>query len=166
MLSIVERAIFLKETPFFRGMTVDQLEVLAGVCEEESFGQEASIFGKGDPGGALYMVVSGRVGIEQETRKGSSARLAVIGAHSYFGEQNLFDNSARSVAAIALQDTVVLRLPRAQLIALARQYPDLSLELINALSMRLREANDRIAELTRSRPRELHRLYDALDETQ
>jgi hypothetical protein len=30
------------------------------------------------------------------------------------------------------------------------------------LSARLREANDRIAELTRTHPRELHKLYDQL----
>jgi CRP-like cAMP-binding protein len=49
------------------------------------------------------------------------------------------------------------------MIALSRQYPDLSLELINVLSNRLREANDRIAELTRTRPRELQKLIDKFD---
>jgi len=34
--------------------------------------------------------------------------------------------------------------------------------LINVLSERLREANNRIADLTRARPRELHKLYDQL----
>jgi hypothetical protein len=35
--------------------------------------------------------------------------------------------------------------------------------LINVLSQRLREANDRVAELTRTRPRELHKLFDKFD---
>ncbi|NJO00164.1 MAG: Crp/Fnr family transcriptional regulator, partial [Anaerolineales bacterium] len=155
--------IFLKEVPFFQGMTIDQLKVLANVCEEQLFEEDARIFNAGDPGGALYVVVSGRVAIEQEKRKGSFARLATIEAHSYFGEMNLFDNSPRSDAAIALQDTLTLRLRREPLIALARQYPDLSLELINVLSQRLREANDRVADLTRTRPRELHKLFDKFD---
>jgi CRP-like cAMP-binding protein len=160
VLSTIERIMFLKEVPFFQGMTVDQLRVLATVCEEGMFAADSQIFAQGDPGGALYVVVSGRVAIEQERRKGSFARLATIEAHSYFGEQNLFDNSPRSVAAIALQDTLTLRLRREPLIALARRHPDLSLELINVLSQRLREANDRVAELTRTKPRELHKLYD------
>jgi CRP-like cAMP-binding protein len=50
------------------------------------------------------------------------------------------------------------------LIALARQYPELSLELIQVLSQRLSESNNRIAELTRARPRELHRLFDQFDQ--
>jgi CRP-like cAMP-binding protein len=46
--------------------------------------------------------------------------------------------------------------------ALLHRHPDLSIELIGVLSQRLREANDRIAQLTRSRPRELEKLYDKL----
>ena len=162
MLSAIEKIIFLKEVHFFQGMTVEQLRALANVCEEEFFPTQTRLFNQGDPGGTLYIVVSGRVGIEQEKRKGSFARLATVEAHSYLGETDFFDNNIRSHSAIAIQDTLTLRLRREPLIALARQHPDLALELINVLSTRLREANDRIAELTRTHPRELHRLYDQL----
>ncbi len=160
LLSTIEKIIFLKEVPFFQGMTIDQLKVLASVCEEELFEKDTHIFNPGDAGGVLYVVVSGRVGIEQEKRTGSFARLADIEAHSYFGEANFFDNSTRTTSAVAIQDTLALRLRREPLIALARQHPDMSLELINVLSQRLRDANDRIADLTRTRPRELHKLFD------
>jgi HEAT repeat protein len=163
MLSAIEKIIFLKEVPFFQGMTIDQLKVLANVCEEIFFEKDTHIYDMGDPGGVLYVVVNGRVGIEQEKRVGSFARLADIGAHSYFGEMNLFDDSPRSTSAIAVKDTLTLRLRREPLIALARQHPDLSLELINVLSQRLRETSNRIADLTRTRPRELHKLFDQFD---
>jgi HEAT repeat protein len=163
MLSTIEKIIFLKEVPFFQGMTIRQLQTLAAICEEQLFETDRHIFDQGDPGGALYVIVSGRVGIEQEKRPGSYARLATLEARSYFGEMTLFDNSPRSATAIALQDTLTLRLRREPLIALARQYPDLSLELINVLSQRLRNANQRIAELTRSHPRQLQKLFDQLE---
>lgn len=162
VLSAIEKVIFLKEVPFFQGMGVEQLRVLANVCEEVFFPAGACLFNQGEPGGVLYVVVSGRVGIEQEKRKGSFARLATVEAHSYLGETNFFDDSSRSHSAIALQDTLALRMRREPLIALARQHPDLSLELINVLSFRLREATDRVADLTRTHPRELHRLFDQL----
>ncbi len=163
MLSAIEKIIFLKEVPFFQSMTIDQLKVLASVCEEEVFEEDQHIFDSEDPGGVIYVVVNGRVGIEQEKRAGSFARLATIAAHSYFGETNFFDNSPRSTSAIAIQDTLTLRLRREPLVALARQHPDMSLALINVLSERLREANDRIADLTRSRPRQLNKLFDQYD---
>jgi HEAT repeat protein len=138
MLSTIERIIFLKGVPFFQGMTVDQLKVLATVCEEQFFAADTRIFSPGEPGGALYMVISGKVAIEQEKRKGYFARLATMEAHAYFGEESLFDNIERSTAATAIQDTMSLRLQREPLIALARQHPTLSLELISVLSQRLR----------------------------
>ena len=165
MLSVIEKIIFLKGVPFFKGMTINQLEVLANVCEEELFAEDAQIFGQGDPGGVMYVVVNGKVGIEREgKRKGSSVRLATYGSHDYFGEMTVFDRSPRSAAAIALQDTLTLSLRREPLVALTRQYPDLSLELISVLSQRLREANDQIGQLTRTRPREIHKLFDKLDQ--
>jgi CRP-like cAMP-binding protein/HEAT repeat protein len=163
LLSIIEKIIFLREVPFFAGMTINQLKVLANVCEERLFEEDEKIFNQGDTGGTLYVVVSGQVGIEQERRRGSFARLATLGPHAYFGEATLFDSSPHTASAIALQDTLTLRLRREPLIALARQYPDLSLELINVLSLRLREANDRVAELTRTRTRKLQKFYDTLE---
>jgi CRP-like cAMP-binding protein len=160
MLSTIEKVLFLKEVPFFKGMTIEQLKVLAAVGEEVSFAKDTRIFSEGDPGGTLYVVVGGQVGLEQERRKGSFARVATIEARSYFGEMSLFDDSPYSATAITLQDTLTLCLRREPLIALTRQHPDLLLELIKVLSQRLREANDRIAELTRTRPRELQKLYD------
>lgn len=163
MLSTIERIIFLKEVLFFREMTVDQLKVLASVCEEAFYTEDTLIYKEGDPGGQLYVVVQGRVSIERESRKGVVARLATIEAYSYFGEMNLFDASPRTDTAVALQDTVTLTLRREPLIALARQYPDLSLELINVLSQRLRETTDQVASLTKSHPRALHKVFDQLE---
>jgi CRP-like cAMP-binding protein len=162
-LSTVEKIILLKKVSFFEGMTIDQLKILADVSEEDLFAEGKSIYQEGDPGGILYVVVQGKVGIEVEgARKGSTARIATAGAYSYFGEMRLFDNSPRSEKAVAVLDTLTLHLRREPLVALTRQYPDLALKLINVLSQRLREVNDRIMQLTVVKPRELHKLYDQL----
>jgi CRP-like cAMP-binding protein len=164
MLSTIEKVIFLKKVPFFQSMTIDQLKAIATVCEEELFEEDTVIFEQDDLGGTLYVIVSGKVGIEHEgTRKGSVVRVATLGAHSYFGEMTLFDNSPRTASAIALQDTLTLRLRHEPVVALARQHPGLSLELIKVLSQRLRESNNQIASLTRSKPRALQKLYDSLE---
>lgn len=163
MLSAIERIIFLKEVPFFEGMTIDHLKVIANICEEEFFPQETVIFNEGETGGTMYVVVSGQVAIERQgSRAGSLVRLATVGPRAYFGEMALFDACERSAAARAIQDTITLSVRREPLIALARQHPELSLELIHVLSQRLRAANDRIAELTQSKPREIQDLYDSI----
>ena len=160
MLSIIDRIIFLKEVPFFQGMTIDQLKILAALCEEKFFEKNAHIFNNGDPGGVLYVVVNGRVGIEQEKRAGSFARLADVNAYSYFGEGEFFDNSQRVTSAIAARDTLVLQLRREPVIELTRQNPNMALELINVLSERLRTNNARVAELTRPQSDKLDKFYN------
>lgn len=161
-LSIVQRIIILKEISFFHSISINQLEMLAKVCEQKKYTKDARIFKKGDPGGVLYILVDGEVGIEQEKRVGS-ALLATIEKGSYFGEMSLFDNSPRSASATAMKDCFVLELNRAPIITLTMQNPDLALELINMLSQRIRETSDKIADAARSRPRELHKLYDQFD---
>ncbi len=161
--SLVEKLIPIMEVPFFRSLTVDQMVKLACVCEEEHHPQDTSIFDEGDVGGAFYMVVAGRVGIERKSQSGARTRLAVVDAGRYFGESELFGTGRRSAAAIALQDTLTLRLRSEPLLELARRNPDISLHLIDALARQLRETNDQISGLARSRPRELHRLFDSFD---
>lgn len=164
-LSESERILFLKQVNFFQGFSTDQLKMLASICEVESFPKDVTIFKEGEPGGILYIVISGRVGIEREgERKGSVVRLATLEAHSPFGEMNLFDDSPRSASALTIEDTRLLKLLREPLVALMRQYPDMLLELIKFLSQRIREANDQIAHLSRSRPRQLNQLYDKLQD--
>lgn len=163
-VSPVTKLVLLQPLPFFRNMTVEQLWDLARVCEQELLPAQTRLFQAGDPGGTLYVVVSGRVAIELEKRKDSFARLTTVEARSYLGESDFFDDNRRAHSAIAIQDTLALKLRREPVIALARQHPDLSLELINALSERLREANERIAALTRTEPDKLQRLYDQFEQ--
>ncbi|NJL94607.1 MAG: cyclic nucleotide-binding domain-containing protein [Anaerolineae bacterium] len=151
VLSVIEKVIFLKGVPFFEGMTVNQLKVLATVCEEKLFSEDTLIFEQGGAGGALYVVVSGKVGIERHNpNTGQSARLHDIEARSYFGEATLFDNSNTQVAALALQDTLTLRLRHEPLVELMQQYPDLSLQLIKVLSKRIQKADEQLAEMSRT----------------
>ena len=42
VMEIGEKIIFLKEVPFFHGMTIEQLKILANVCEEKLF-EESNI---------------------------------------------------------------------------------------------------------------------------
>ncbi len=163
MISSIDRIIFLKEVPFFKNMNITQLKVLAGACEEKFYEKDAPIFKKGDAGGVLYIVVNGRVGIEYEKRAGSFARLADMDAYASFGEAHFFDGSQHTTSAVAIRDTLMLQLRREPIIELIRQSPSLALDLINFLSQRLREENERVADVTRVQPRALNKLYDQFD---
>jgi CRP-like cAMP-binding protein len=161
-LSTVEQVIFLKQIPFFAAMTVDQLHTLAGIAEEQYYDEGEIIFAEGDPGKALYVVVSGRVGIEREPKLGRVQRLETLTARQYFGERSIFDGAPHETRAVAVDRVHLLAIHREPLLALIRRSPDLSLSLVTVLSQRLREADSKLAARTRTKPDQVMRLYDRL----
>lgn len=164
MLSAIEKVIFLKGVPFFQGMTVNQLKALATVTEEQFFAEDTAIFAQGDPGGSLYVVVNGKVGIERRNEAGTaSARIKDVEVRGYFGETTLFDNSECITSALTLKDTLCLRLDHNPLMALIQEYPDVSLQLIRVLSKRIQESDEAVADLSRRRSRTMHKVFDKLD---
>jgi HEAT repeat protein len=152
MLSSIERIMFLQSVPFFQGMTIEQLRVVAAACEEASFPPGVHIITEGEPSSALYVIVQGQVEITYvppDALPGNApTHLATLGAHAHIGEMTLFDNQPASASALALTNTSTLKLHREQAQQLCHHYPDLSLALIHVLSQRLREANQRISELS------------------
>ena len=163
-LSVVEKAIFLKQIPFFAAMTVDQLRTLAGIVEEQHYEEGDVVFAEGEPGEALYVVVSGRVGIEREPRQGRVQRLETLTARQYFGEQTIFDGAPNENRAVAVGRVHLLSIRREPLLALIRRSPDLSMSLVMVLSQRLREADSKLAARTRVKPDQVMKLYDRLTE--
>jgi CRP-like cAMP-binding protein/HEAT repeat protein len=161
-LSAVERALFLRQVPFFAAMTVEQLRTLAGIAVEQYCDPGEAIYAGGDPGEAIYVVVSGRVGIECEPKQGRVQRLETLSSRQYFGERTIFDGAAHETRAVALDRLHLLSIRRDHLLALIRRAPDLSLSLVTVLSQRLREADAMLAARTRSRPDQVMRLYDKL----
>jgi CRP-like cAMP-binding protein len=152
MLTDIERMMFLQAVPFFQGMTIEQLRIIATACEEVSFASGTTIITEGASAGALYVIVQGHVEITcaaPDAPPGAPpTHLATLEAHAHLGEMSLFDNQPASASAFALHDTLTLKLHREQVQHLCRYDPDLSLALIHALSQRLREANQRISELS------------------
>jgi CRP-like cAMP-binding protein/HEAT repeat protein len=161
-LSAVERAIFLKQVPFFDGMTVDQLRTLAGIVEEQYYEQGERIYAEGDPGDTLYVMVSGRVGIERSPKRGRVQRLETLTSRQYFGERTIFDGAPQENRAVAVDAVHLLAIRREPLLALIRRAPDLSLSLVTVLSQRLRDADAKLAARTRTKPDQVMKLYDKL----
>ena len=64
-LTTIEKVIFLKSVYIFEHATIEQLGRIAGLTEEARFESGQTIFKEGEPGDALYLVLSGRVLIER-----------------------------------------------------------------------------------------------------
>jgi len=151
VLSTIERMIYLKRVPFFQSLSVEQLKAVANICDEEFFKNGVELFQKGDTGGSLYIIISGKVDVGLRSSGGEDFTvLYTYGVNSAFGEMSLFDGRPRSADARATEDTLALTLRREPFLKIARRFPDLPVNLITMLSDRLRQANEQIARLNSS----------------
>ena len=102
----------LAAIPFFGGLEPDALERLAASMRSRRFRRGEVIFHVGDPGDALFVIVSGEVKISLPSETGDEAILATLRPGDVFGELALLDGAPRSASASALTPTETVILPR------------------------------------------------------
>jgi len=141
---LFERLLLLKRSPIFSMVATDDLRLVAQALEEQSFFAGEHIFEINEQGDHLYLLVTGKVGITLEADAGSGHYISILGPGECFGEMNLLDDLPRSAAAHALEDTNVLTLGKIRLRGLLQSYPEIGIGMLRSLSLRLREANNRL----------------------
>jgi CRP/FNR family cyclic AMP-dependent transcriptional regulator len=98
-----------------------------------------TIFKEGDPPTEVYVIQSGRVGIQLGNRL-----LDTIEANEIFGEMALIDDGPRSATAIAVTDVALVPFSELQFLLLVTRKPAFALEVMRVLAHRLRAANKAI----------------------
>lgn len=63
-LATIEKVVFLKSVDIFSHATIEELGRVAALTEEVHFEPGETIFRKGEPTDAIYLMLSGRVAIE------------------------------------------------------------------------------------------------------
>lgn len=102
----------LAAIPFFGDLEPAALERLAAGMRSRRFRRGEVIFHVGDPGDALFVIVSGEVKISLPSETGDEAILATLRPGDVFGELALLDGAPRSASAAALSPTETVILPR------------------------------------------------------
>lgn len=139
---------FLATVPLFKGLTQEQYDHLAMIATDQEFAKGSSIFAEGDPGEGFYVVMSGRVKIYKLSSDGKEQILHIFGPGEPFAEAAVFIGSPYPAHAMALSGSRVLFLPRRAFIELINQQPELALNMLAALSLRLKKFAQLIEELS------------------
>lgn len=63
-LATIEKVVFLKSVDIFSHATIEELGRVAALTEEVRFEPGETIFRKGEPTDAMYLILAGRVAIE------------------------------------------------------------------------------------------------------
>jgi CRP-like cAMP-binding protein len=134
MLDVLDRALALQRAPLFAALSPDELLPLAELCTDVDLEPGERLFGEGEPGDSLYVVVSGTVAIEQGGR-----RVAELGAGECVGELAALDWEPRMATVAAVGSAELVRLERDDLLDQLGDHPELLRTLAIVLTARLRQ---------------------------
>jgi CRP/FNR family transcriptional regulator, cyclic AMP receptor protein len=107
------------------------------------FAEGQVLFREGDPADCVFRLLSGAVDILREL-DGDPILLGTVGAGQFIGEMGVVENRPRSATARAASEVEVEILTPTEFLDQIASSPRAARELIQRLSQRLREADDRI----------------------
>jgi len=137
----------LRSVPLFASLNDEAAAELRGLLKTSSVTSGTRLFRKGDAGGGMYLIQEGRVRISLEDNDGREITLAELAQGDFFGEMALIDGRVRSADASVLADARFAVLSRPDFLTFVRSNPDVALQMLGALTDRLRRTD----ELLRSR---------------
>lgn len=141
MLSTIEKVIILKTVNVFAQTPDAVLAEVADLLEEIALETDTIVFRKGDVGDSLYLIVQGRVQVEEGDKV-----LRQMGAREVFGEMALLDNEPRSASVRTIEPVQLLRLSQSTFYELLADRPEIATGIIRVLMGYIRSLNQRLAE--------------------
>jgi len=127
-MEITEKVMLLRKVKLFADLPGETLLTIAETCEDREFLTGEKLFAKGDPPDGMYIVASGRVGIQK-----AGTLLAELGEYAFFGELGLFDDSPRMADAVALSDGMILFLQKEVFDGITEDLPEVLRALVKTV---------------------------------
>ncbi len=131
---IADAIAFLQTVPLFADIDSEScLRSLVSVLERVHFSAGQQIFGQGEVGHLIYILISGKVRVHA-----GNLTLAELTPGQAFGEMAVLDSQPRSAAVTAIEDGQCWVLSQAQVHQVIGQNPAVAIALMRVLGARLR----------------------------
>lgn len=132
----------LRSVPLFASLDDDAAIGLRHLLTFRDVSAGTLLFRLGDSGDAMYLIESGRIRISIKDEDDKEIALADLAQGDFFGEMALIDGRKRSADAQVLEDARLSVLARDVFLSFVRSNPDVALEMLGALTERLRRTDD------------------------
>ena len=132
----------LRSVPLFASLDDSAARELRSLLTLKMVSAGTQLFHKGESGDAMYLIESGRVRISITDDDSKEVTLAELAQGDFFGEMALIDGRQRSADAKVYEEARLAVLSRAEFIAFVRSNPDVALEMLAALTDRLRRTDE------------------------
>jgi CRP-like cAMP-binding protein len=138
------KKLFLKKVGLFSELSDDDAAKFLEIASDKTYRKNEVIFHADDPGSSLFILKSGSVKISICDSEGSEDILKIIYPYDFFGEMSLLDGQHRSATVTALEKSIALIIKRDNFIELVKKHPTIALNMLAALSRRIRKTDEKI----------------------
>ncbi len=143
----------LSVSPLMHGMGEEELQALLSTAERRLYETGERIVEEGTPSDCLFILVEGVVDVTKGVGSEAVTLSTLEESGDFFGEMSLIDILPRSANVLASAPTRILAFPKKVLMTLFTKVPRVQmtfvLNIARNLSLRLRDADSRIVELSR-----------------
>jgi signal transduction histidine kinase len=153
---------FLRSVYLFKGLSDEDIRLVAESCEEEEREAGDVIFVEGSTADRFYIVMEGRVEVWKNFYDPKPDLLAVHGSGRFFGEMALIDEMPRSATVVAKEGSRLLHLSREDFRRLIATSSSIALSVMTGISYMVRVSNETYVDDLRRRNTELERAYAQL----
>jgi len=127
-------------SPFFTPEGRETTCTIARLGIKRTFVRGEYLYREGEIATSMYYPLKGRIRVSMSGIDGSDRILAFAGPHTTVGEYGIFDDEPRYTSAVAVEDSRVLVIDRAAILAAGRANPEIFVELARKLAQRERLA--------------------------
>lgn len=143
----------LRRIPLFANIEPRRLKLLAFTSERLTFAPEQVLFRQGAEADAAYVIIDGQAEVLVDAPHGP-VLLAVVERNSIVGETGILCDVPRTATVKAVTALETLRIRKDQFLQLLAEFPQLSIEIMRLLALRLSHTTGELTE-ARNRLREL-----------
>jgi CRP/FNR family cyclic AMP-dependent transcriptional regulator len=137
----------LRNVPLFESLDDEAATEICELLDAVECNPGQSLFRAGDAGNAMYLIERGLVRISMSSTDGQELILAELARGDFFGEMALIDGNPRSANAIAMEPSRLAVLSRHHFLAFIRKSPNAAVEMLTALTRRLRRTDELLRHL-------------------
>ena len=143
-MTSADRGTFLRTHYLFRDLEPQVVDKIEALVAERHLGKGEHLFQKGDPGDALYGVISGRMVMCVTGEQGREIILNIIEPGEVFGEIALLDGQPRTADARSMAATSLITIYRRDFIPFLETQPAVSIHFLRLICQRLRQTSEMV----------------------
>lgn len=138
----------LQEFDLFDSISDADLEEIFKSCSKQNFTKGNMILIEEESGATFFLIINGKVKISRISDDGREVILSILSEGDFFGEMAIIDGQSRSANVSSLEDTDLLAIRRDDFMKLLYDFPQISINLLEELTSRLRRSDQHIKALS------------------